>query len=1287
MLRSKALGVMVIMVAACLSLPLGGADEVARDASENLRVDELYTVSGDEVWRSVTVASTGTLVVPRGATLTTQYIKMKDGGLEVDGGTIYLQNASAGNSVYISGRVDHLTLKNGAKIIMTAPDGINELDNSQGGSAMMDVKVTYDTFIDGAEVRAIGGTGFSNPEPWVDHQPLDGYYAAGGNGSVLISSEAGTANIKDFTVKLQGGNGGRAADGKPGTSTGGGKGGGYSNGGDVSGYIGAGGKAILKISAANVKVSGLVVVASGGSGGRAGDGGNTAATYNQNYGGGGGGGYSGGDGQAYYGPKGEDGGKVSGYVGSGGRVEIKVSGFDTEVGGVDISAIGGTGGDGGNGGWGNFYCGGGGGGYGGGGGCGGYSYPQTVEGGKGDVSERVGSGGDVNATFVGENKLKVYNTTIYAMGGSGGKAGDGGTGGEYYGGGGGGGYAGGGGGGYYYTGGSGKVTGGVGQGGNVSVSFMGGPMAVHDSTLLLFGGQGGNGGAGGKGGYYGGGGGGGYGGGGGGCWAYSGGGGGSTTVQGDVGRGGGTAIIFASESPAGTMTAKGNKFYLVSGNGGNGGTGGTAGQYSGGGGGGYGGCGGCYYYYAGGTGTVDQLIGNGGDAEFLVYHVAPSISKLNTISQLPGKPGNAKSQPGKAYSSGSGGGAGTGNSRSAPGNITQLIPMGVPLLLEPADGAVVNAIPPTFEWEHIIFSSDEGEVMSYSIQVDNNPDFSSAEIDTTLELETSFTPTMELNQGGTYYWHMMALYSLGGSYGWGPTRTFQFNTGPVLKKNIGLQTFKEDTTANRLLNLSMYFTDDLYPDQLSYSIILETDPSHILATVDGNFLSFTTPTPDWTGQERFAVRAYDPLGLSATSNAFTVRVTPVNDPPKIQEIPDIMVTEGIEHYFDLSPYITDVDSKLDSLSMTTNSTYVRVEGLGLYMTYPPGVAGELVEVNVTDELSYTTASFKVTVEEYNKAPEITVPAQPPWNIIMVEDTEYVMYLMDKAVDEETPSDKLVWNVTAVSAGNPPLFTASISDLSVLRIVPAPNAYGTGSIVLVAVDEQGKEDSRTVGIQITPVNDAPVISKMPDMRIRAGSTKELDLSMYISDVDSPVEELRLASSSPLVSVEGLKLKIFVKAETPEREEVIPLTVSDGTDTSTGEFLLRILFPPSIAQEIPDIKVKEDKSFELDLKEYSLDKDTPEAALRWEVDDVNVRYFSASIDPNTHILKITPKKPGRDEITLTVYDPDGGSKSESILVTVQAVEKKTELPAGFYMFVGFLVITSILGVLLFAVRKRA
>src|SRR5512137_862252 len=210
----------------------------------------------------------------------------------------------------------------------------------------------------------------------------------------------------------------------------------------------------------------------------------------------------------------------------------------------------------------------------------------------------------------------------------------------------------------------------------------------------------------------------------------------------------------------------------------------------------------------------------------------------------------------------------------------------------------------------------------------------------------------------------MATYLTGNTYGYGPARMFSFNTPPVLVINIPLQNFPEDNLNNkgyRLINLSKYFKDDLFNDRLSYSIVYETDPSHILGTVEGNFLSFTTPTKDWYGQERFAVRATDPLGLWVNSNNFTVRVTPVDDPPVVSPVPDVTVVAGEELSYDLSPYISDVDTPHAVLNLRTDSPYATPAGLAMRLLFPRMDSGGRVEFFVHDGNSSVGGSFEVKV--------------------------------------------------------------------------------------------------------------------------------------------------------------------------------------------------------------------------------------------------------------------------------------------------------------------------------------
>ena len=1314
MLRLKAVVAIALMVAAAFVLPVSGAKTAGRDdefnPTLNYMITEDTTVNGTWTYRVVTVTADVNLIVPKGTTLNAQQIKLKNGSLKVDGGTINIGNLSDGSKALISGTATDFTLINGAHIVIRAPNGNSNLDTSQGGDAAVDVKVSDAVKIAGATIECYAGNGYSNPVPWVDHVPLDGYYAAGGNGTVRIGNNLTlVSDISDLTVNIVSGNGGRAANGQDPNGYFGGKGGGYSNGGPVSGHVGEGGLGMFSVGAYELTVKNLKITANGGNGGRAGDGGGNIKDVGNWKGSGGGGGYGGGNGgDDQYNGQGtnpaDDGGAVSDFVGAGGDVAMEFNSFNLSVMGIDASTTSGRGGDAGNGGVGSQIAGGGGGGYGGGGGTLAdyyYGYNSNNKGGDGTVSGRVGAGGNITADFVGNNWLHVSNVTMTAIAGDGGTAGKGGSigGSSYaYSGCGGGGYGGGGGGGYAEPGGDGHVSGAVGSGGNITVSFLGGTvmgmpggaMGVYNSTFVLFGGTAGKAGPGGDGQpgyYYGCGGGGGYGGGGGSFeGSYSlGKGGGNGIVSNRVGSGGGAFVNFSSDSGPGDLLARSNKFYLMGGQGGDGGPGGMGGSYSGGGGGGYGGGGGCYAYgINGGAGQVSGNVGDGGDVNFTVYHVAPSMSAFNSLSLNGGNAGNGKTQQG----GGSKGGAGSGR-KTNPGVAGSLIPMGVPILIAPADGDVINQIPPTFEWEHILFSSTDGDVISYNVQVDSHPDFSAPVVDTGVEMDSTFTPSTELALGGVYYWHVEATYMTGNTFGYGPTRVFSFNTPPVLKGSIPLQTLWQDNTYNKgfhLLNLSKYFTDDLFADQLSYQIIYETDPSHILGTVDNNFIDFTTPTMHWYGQERFAVRASDPLGLWVNSNNFTVRVQHVNVPPTILPLPDISVTEGKEHFFDLTPYIIDPDSKLDQMVVSTNSSYIRVDGLGLYLNYTPGLlTQDSVSITVNDTIDQSKAVLMVYIEPFIAPPVIINP--PPWTLVMAEDTEYTMDLTGYAVDEKTNATDMVWNVTAISAGNPPIFNAFIVNKHTLKIVPFPNANGVGSLVLVAINQGGKEDAATVYVTVTPVNDPPVIAKIPDMRILAGTSKTIDLSRYISDVDNALTDLKLSSASPMVSIDGLKVTIFVKSDTVESQDIIPIAVSDGMDTTTGEFLVTIAFPPSMPQLIPMIKTNDATSKVVDLKEYVLDKDTPEAALKWTVSSISDRYFSVYIDPNTHIMKITPKKAGVGAITLTVTDPDGGTSSQLVAVQITATKKTTEIQSGVYVVIGFVVIAVVVGIALFVMRRRA
>jgi len=113
----------------------------------------------------------------------------------------------------------------------------------------------------------------------------------------------------------------------------------------------------------------------------------------------------------------------------------------------------------------------------------------------------------------------------------------------------------------------------------------------------------------------------------------------------------------------------------------------------------------------------------------------------------------------------------------AAGNTGPSIPISVsvfndttapdpPALISPTDGFVSESATPTFEWMSI---SDTSGV-SYHLQLDNNPDFLSPEIDVDNLSNPSYTTVQELTDG-TYNWRVLALDGAGNTSTWSEVRT------------------------------------------------------------------------------------------------------------------------------------------------------------------------------------------------------------------------------------------------------------------------------------------------------------------------------------------------------------------------------------------------------------------------------------------------------------------------------------------------------------------------------------
>lgn len=136
--------------------------------------------------------------------------------------------------------------------------------------------------------------------------------------------------------------------------------------------------------------------------------------------------------------------------------------------------------------------------------------------------------------------------------------------------------------------------------------------------------------------------------------------------------------------------------------------------------------------------------------------------------------------------------------------------------------------------------------------------------------------------------------------------TYIINLPPVLLEPLPAIHLPEDTDALRALDLEDYFWDDWDDGRLAFEVVYEEDEGRVDAVVDGHHLSIMTPTENWFGSAHVQVRALDRARLWADGNPVNVTVEPVNDPPLLEPIPDVVSRVG-ELIF-LSVRATDVDS-------------------------------------------------------------------------------------------------------------------------------------------------------------------------------------------------------------------------------------------------------------------------------------------------------------------------------------------------------------------------------------------
>ena len=517
------------------------------------------------------------------------------------------------------------------------------------------------------------------------------------------------------------------------------------------------------------------------------------------------------------------------------------------------------------------------------------------------------------------------------------------------------------------------------------------------------------------------------------------------------------------------------------------------------------------------------------------------------------------------------------------------------------------------------------------------------------------------------------------------------NDAPEIKP-IAIQSIQEKEHF-KPLDLAQYISD---PDHPLSALKIEVAPARALKASINAKKELVVSTPDkfWSGTEKIKIDVYDPEGARATQQ-ITYEVVPVNDPPVIKHIAGQKIKEKERfEIVDLSKAAEDPDNKPNELHWTvTGNKDLKVDIKGTraqVLTPNPNWFGKETLTFTVKDIAGASASAKATFEvtPVNDPPTLK-PVQP---FVIEEKRTFAPVDFSKMVnDPDNSLEELTWtldndvpNVKGKKGKGGPVVKHEINFMineKGLLQAETPNPYWNGmeTVTVNVFDPAGEKASVQVKFTVKPVNDPPVVKKIPDQETLQGSTfKPIKLDQYVSDPDHKNTEIRWAAAGAknlAVQINGNR-EAIVKPKKPDwfGEETLLFTAKDpagASDKAMVKFTVKHVNAAPIMRDIPDFTIKEDDNngvlAVIKLDQFARDKDHRFDELKWSF--TGNKFLEVKYDKYKKTATVAQPHPnwnGKPEkITFTVTDPEGAKASKTALFTVIAVNDAPVATAQTYM----------------------
>ena len=382
-----------------------------------------------------------------------------------------------------------------------------------------------------------------------------------------------------------------------------------------------------------------------------------------------------------------------------------------------------------------------------------------------------------------------------------------------------------------------------------------------------------------------------------------------------------------------------------------------------------------------------------------------------------------------------------------------------------------------------------------------------------------------------------------------------------------------------------------------------------------------------------------------------------NTAPSVMGIPGESIDEGKKFApIKLDKYVTDDMDKPEKIKWSVSGNKQlkvsispdRIATIEIPNQYWNG--SEDITFIATDTKGATgSETVNFNVESVNNPPEVK---QIPDQTIDEGKTFAKIKLDDYVTDPDHPKNQILWEFDISPIGK----DQADGDLNVeidpnrvaSVIIPDPNWYGSAKIKFTATDGEYASASTTANFVVKPINDAPVLQKIPDQTIEEKNEFEsISLTDYVTDVDDDVMKLKWSISGN----KDLKFdidkygsaNIKIPNEFWNGSETVTFTVTDPAGASaktTAKFTVKsVNDPPEFVQEVQDQTIDEKQDFKpIELDKLVKDPDHSFEQLKWTVS--GNKDLAVNIAGKTATIKIPNKLwNGSESIKFKVCDPAG------------------------------------------------